>query len=94
MVLSLKELSFINMPIVQIKYPYMNFEHPRYGYVLEDIIFRCGRRIIINELRFRDEFIDRNWPAMRNHHCCFVQHSNEDIRKAGLSEFWVLLLDP
>ena len=69
MVLSLKELSFINMPIIQIKYPYLNFEQPRYGYILEDIIFRCGRRIIINELRFRDEFIDRNWPAMRNHHC-------------------------
>ena len=69
MVLSLKELSFINLPVKQIKYPYLYSDQPRIGYMLEEIMFHCGRRIIINELRFRDGFIDRNWPRMRNHHC-------------------------
>ena len=69
MVLSLRELAFINMPIVQIKYPYTNSDQPRNGYILEEMIFHSGRRIIINELRFRDAFIDRNWHTMRDHHC-------------------------
>ena len=54
---------------MQIKYPYINLNQPRNGYILEDIIFQCGRRIIVNEIRFRDGFIDRHWPEMRNHHC-------------------------
>ena len=69
MVLSLRELSFINMPVNQIKYPYTHLNLPRGGYWLENVIFQSGKRIIINELRFRDEFIDRNWHGMRDHHC-------------------------
>ena len=67
MVLSLQELSLLNMSLRQIKYPYTH--QRRNGYLLENIIFQCGKRIIVNELRVRDAFIDRNWHGMQNHHC-------------------------
>ena len=73
---SLAERAFLNMRLIDVLYPYQAFDaNPCSNYVLEDIIFQAGRRIIIDQLRTRDWNIDEVWPHMRNHHCLIEEGS-------------------
>ena len=67
---SLAERAFLNMKLIDVLYPYQAIGiNPVSSYILEDIVFNAGKRIIINHLRMRDDDIDEQWPFMRNHHC-------------------------
>ena len=67
---SLAERAFLNMRLVDVLYPYQAINSsPNSNYILENIILSAGKRIIINHLRMRDDWIDVHWPSMMNHHC-------------------------
>ena len=70
MVLSLQEIAFSNLRVIDILHPNIALdEYPRDCHILPETIFRIGKRQIINELCERDEFIRENWPLMNNHQC-------------------------
>ena len=79
---TLAERAFLNMRLKDVLYPYnATNTKPNSNYFLEDIIFNSGKRIIIEQLRNRDDDIDEMWHTLNNHQCLL----NDDNLKCWCS---------
>ena len=74
---SLKERAFLNLSLEDVLYPYRALGiKPNASYFLEEVIFRVGKNMIIDQLISRDEGIEAEWPDLNNHHCLISEGIN------------------